>query len=131
MLALGLKVLPGLFAMWSRDIRASLHECRVSVSISIMIVSFGDKVTSDLFHGTPSRKVRKLPNQIHEVALYKLDVINAAQHLDDLKSPPGNRLERLKGDLKGFHSIRINNQWRIIFRWEANAAHDVQIVDYH
>ena len=96
-----------------------------------MIVSFADKATSDLFHGISSRKARKLPNQIHELALYKLDVINAAQNLDDLKSPPGNRLEPLRGDLKGFHSIRINNQWRIAFRWEANAAHDVQIVDYH
>lgn len=96
-----------------------------------MIVSFDDKATSDLFHGIASRKARKLPNQIHEIALYKLDVINAAQNLDDLKSPPGNRLEPLHGDLNGFYSIRINNQWRIIFRWKANAAHDVQIVDYH
>ena len=96
-----------------------------------MIVSFGDKATSDLFHGISSSKVRKLPNQIHEVALYKLDIINAAQNLDDLKSPPGNRLEPLKGNFKGFHSIRINNQWRIVFLWDANAAHDVQIMDYH
>lgn len=108
-----------------------MHGFRESVNIGIMIVSFGDKATSDLFHGISSSKVRKLPNQIHEVALYKLDIINAAQNLDDLKSPPGNRLEQLKGDLKGFHSIRINNQWRIVFRWEANSAHDVQIMDYH
>jgi len=97
----------------------------------MMIVSFGDKATSDLYHGISSSKARKLLNQVHEVALYKLDVLNAAQILEDLKSPPGNRLEPLKGDLKGFHSIRINNQWRIVFRWEANAAHDVQIMDYH
>lgn len=96
-----------------------------------MIISINDKATSDLFHGISSRHVRKLPNQIHEFALYKLDVLNAAQTLDDLRSPPGNRLEPLKGDLKGFHSIRINAQWRIVFRWEANAAHDVQIMDYH
>jgi len=96
-----------------------------------MIVSFGDKATSDLFHGISSSKVRKLPNQIHEIALYKLDIINAAQKLADLKSPPGNRLEPLKGDFKGYHSIRINNQWRIVFRWVANSAHDVQIMDYH
>tara|TARA_R110002072_G_scaffold146897_1_gene294053 strand:+ start:297 stop:587 length:291 start_codon:yes stop_codon:yes gene_type:complete len=96
-----------------------------------MIISFGDKATSDLFHGISSRWVRKLPNQIHETALHKLDVINAAQNIDDLKSPPGNRLELLKGDLNEFHSIRINSQWRIIFRWVSNAAHDVQIVDYH
>ena len=96
-----------------------------------MIISFGDKATSDLFHGISSRHVRKLPNQIHETALYKLDVLNAAQNLDDLRSPPGNRLEPLKGDFKGFHSIRTNSQWRIVFRWDVNAAHEVQIVDYH
>ena len=95
-----------------------------------MIVSFGDKATSDLFHGISSRKARKLPSQITELALYKLDVINAAKNLDDLKAPPGNRLEALKGNLRGFHSIRINSQWRIVFRWEANAAHDVRILDY-
>lgn len=96
-----------------------------------MIVSFGDKATSDLFHGVSSRHARKLPNQIHELALYKLDVLNAAQNLDDLRSPPGNRLEPLKGDFKGFHSIRINSQWRIVFRWGPNTVHDVQIMDYH
>lgn len=96
-----------------------------------MIVSFGDKVTSDLYHGTASSRVRKLPNQIHEPARYKLDVINAALNVNDLKSPPGNRLELLKGDFKGFYSIRINAQWRIVFRWASNAAHDVQIMDYH
>ncbi len=96
-----------------------------------MIISFGDKATSDLFHGISSSKVRKLPTQIQELALYKLDVINAAQKLDDLKSPPGNRLEPLKGGLKGFYSIRMNNQWRIIFRWRENVAQDVQIMDYH
>ena len=96
-----------------------------------MIVSFGGKATSDLFNGVSSRAVRSLPNQIHETALYKLDVLNAAQVLDDLRSPLGNRLERLRGDLKGFHSIRINNQWRIVFRWVENSAHDVQIMDYH
>lgn len=66
-----------------------------------------------------------------ESALYKLDVLNAAQSLHDLRSPPGNRLEALRGDLTGFHSIRINSQWRIIFKWEASEAHDVQIIDYH
>ncbi|WP_439101618.1 type II toxin-antitoxin system RelE/ParE family toxin [Congregibacter sp.] len=96
-----------------------------------MIVSFGDSGTSDLFNGISSRKARKLPTQIHTLALFKLDVINAAQNLDDLKSPPGNRLELLKGDLKGFYSIRINSQWRVVFRWKSSAAHDVQIVDYH
>ena len=96
-----------------------------------MITSFGDRAASDLFHGISSRYARKLPGQIHELALYKLDVLNAAQVLDDLRSPPGNRLEPLRGELKGFYSIRINSQWRIIFRWAENSATDVQIVDYH
>jgi proteic killer suppression protein len=96
-----------------------------------MITSFGEKGTSDLFHGISSRRVRKLTSHIHEIALYKLDVLNAAQVLDDLRSPPGNRLESLKGELKGFYSIRINSQWRIIFRWSEGSATDVQITDYH
>ena len=96
-----------------------------------MITSFGDKVTSDLFHGISSRRARKLPSQIHKLTLYKLDVLNAAQVLDDLRSPPGNRLELLKGELKSFYSIRINSQWRIIFRWAEGSATDVQIADYH
>jgi proteic killer suppression protein len=96
-----------------------------------MIASFGDKATSNLFHGIQSRHSRNLPHQIHELALYKLDLLNAAKALKDLLSPPGNRLEPLKGDLKGFHSIRVNSQWRIIFRWTEGGVHDVQIVDYH
>jgi len=96
-----------------------------------MIASFGDRATEELFHGIQSRYSRKLPNQIHEMALYKLDLLNATQVLEDLLTPPGNRLEPLRGDLKGFHSIRINAQWRIIFRWAGNSAHEVQIVDYH
>lgn len=96
-----------------------------------MINSFGDKGTSDLFHGKSSRLARKIPTQIHELALHKLDVLNAEQNLDDLRSPPGNRLEALKGDYKGLSSIRINSQWRIIFRWAEGSSTDVRIVDYH
>jgi toxin HigB-1 len=96
-----------------------------------MIVSFGNRATSDLFHGVSSSRARRIPNQIIEVALYKLDILNAAQSLNDLRSPPGNRLELLRRDFVGFHSIRINNQWRIVFRWQDSGAHDVQIVDYH
>ncbi len=103
-----------------------------------MIKSFGDKATSDLFHGislrgtdVSSSKARKLPTQILESATYKLDILNATTSLDDLRSPPGNRLEALRGDYKGFHSIRINAQWRIVFRWQVSSGHDVAIVDYH
>ena len=96
-----------------------------------MIVTFGDRATSDLYHGKSSSRVRRIPPQIIETALHKLDVLNAAQSLNDLRSPPGNRLEVLKGDFKEFHSIRINSQWRIIFRWRASNAYDVKIIDYH
>ncbi len=96
-----------------------------------MIASFGNRATADLFHGISSSPARHLPNQIKESALYKLDVLNAAQSLEDLKSPPGNRLETLKGNFAGFHSMRINNQWRIVFKWQASNAHDVQFTDYH
>jgi proteic killer suppression protein len=63
--------------------------------------------------------------------LNKLDMLNGARELKDLRSPPGNRLEALSGDLQGFFSIRVNNQWRIIFKWDANQAQDVRLVDYH
>ena len=96
-----------------------------------MIVSFGDRATEDLFHGIRSNRVRRFPSTIVEAALQKLDSLNAAHVLDDLRSPPGNRLEALRGDLRGFYSIRINNQWRIIFRWRPSQAYDVRIVDYH
>ena len=96
-----------------------------------MIASFADQATEDLYHGRKSRKVRRLPADILAVALRKLDMIDAAQVLQDLDSPPGNRLEALRGDLKGHHSIRINDQWRIVFRWETGMAHGVRIADYH
>jgi len=96
-----------------------------------VIGSFGDDATSDVFHGRRSRHVRKLPPDIARVAVRKLDLINAAQALLDLRSPPGNRLELLRGDWSGFHSIRVNDQWRIVFRWADGQAHDVQLVDYH
>ena len=74
---------------------------------------------------------RQLPRDLLKVAPRKLDMLNAAHTLSDLNSPPGNRLEALKGDLSGHHSIRINDQWRIIFQWTANGPSNVQIVDYH
>ncbi len=94
------------------------------------ILSFGDSATADLFHGTPTRKSRQLPPDIIKTALRKLDMLNAAQELTDLRVPPGNRLKPLEGNLKGFYSIRINDQWRIIFRWQSGAV-DVAIDDYH
>jgi toxin HigB-1 len=94
------------------------------------IRSFKDQATADLYHGRNASRVRRFPQSIISTALRKMDVLNAAHKLDDLRSPPGNRLEALKGDLAGYHSIRVNDQWRIIFRWN-NGAHDVSLVDYH
>lgn len=94
------------------------------------IHSFGDPATADLYHGRSTSRVRRFPQDMSAVALRKLDIINAAHRLDDLRSPPGNRLEALKGDLEGLHSIRVNKQWRIIFRWE-NGANEVFLTDYH
>lgn len=96
-----------------------------------MIVSFGDRATEDFFHGIRSSRVRRFPPNITKATLLKLDILNAAYSLDDLLIPPGNRLEALGGQLQGFYSIRINSQWRIIFRWQQQQAHEVRIVDYH
>lgn len=96
-----------------------------------MIVSFGDKATEDLFHDRRTKRIRSHPPEILRSAAQQLDVVNAARDLRDLRAPPGNRLERLKGDLKGFFSIRIKQRWRIIFRWDAADASEVRIVDYH
>ncbi len=96
-----------------------------------MIQSFKDKATADLFHGIQSSKVRSLPTHIIEKSLMKLDLLNAAVTLDDLRSPPGNRLEALVGQFQGWHSIRINLQWRLVFQWRDSHAYDVHILDYH
>ena len=96
-----------------------------------MIVSFGDPATADLYHGRQTSRVRRFPPDVVGVALRKLDVLNGARQLDDLRSPPGNRLEALKGDQTGFHSIRVNEQWRIVFRWSDGEARDVSLTDYH
>ena len=96
-----------------------------------MIVSFGDRATEDLYHGRATSRARRFPRDIVGPALVKLDMLNGAAAILDLKSPPGNRLEPLKGDLKGFHSIRVNDQWRIVFRWENSGAHDARLLDYH
>lgn len=96
-----------------------------------MILSIKDKTTQDVFDGTDSRYSRKLPVNLHDKAGRLLDMLNAASTLGDLQVFPGNKLEQLKGNLKNFHSIRINNQWRIIFIWHDTDAADMQITDYH
>lgn len=93
-----------------------------------MIRSFADRETERLFARQPGRR---LPRGLHRVMLRKLLLLDGAETLTDLQSPPGNRLEKLRGDRAGQHSIRINDQWRICFRWRDGDAHDVEIVDYH
>ena len=93
-----------------------------------MIRSFGSKETEGIWNGAV---VRKLPPSIQETARRKLRMINNSQDIADLRVPPANRLEKLAGKLKDFHSIRINDPWRLCFVWEADGAHRVEIVDYH
>ena len=93
-----------------------------------MIVSFRDTETAAIWEG---RRSRKLPTDIQSIALRKLRLVNNAKRLDDLRVPPGNRLEALRGERQGQHSIRINDQWRICFVWREGHAHQVEIVDYH
>lgn len=93
-----------------------------------MIRSFRSKETERVFNRTRSTK---LPGDIQQVALRKLRMLNRSRSLADLRVPPANRLERLKGDREGQFSIRINDQWRICFRWADGDAFDVEIVDYH
>ena len=96
-----------------------------------MIVSFKDRRTEDIFNGTNSRHTRNLDKSLLKVAVRRLDILNYAAELADLLMPPGNKLEPLKGKLKGFYSIRVNSQWRLIFRWEASGPAEVEFVDYH
>lgn len=92
-----------------------------------MIRSFGDKRTEALFHDGVVRELQAVARR----AKRKLEAVNAAGRLNDLMFPPANRLEKLKGDLKRFHSIRINDQWRVIFVWQDGDAYEVRVVDYH
>jgi proteic killer suppression protein len=93
-----------------------------------MIASFRDRETATIWEG---RRSRRLPADMQAVALRKLRLLNNAGRLEDLRVPPGNRLEALQGNRRGQHSIRINDQWRVCFIWRDGHAHQVEIVDYH
>ena len=93
-----------------------------------MLHSFADRDTERLFRREP---VRRFPAELQRLMLRKLGLVDAAEQLVDLRIPPGNRLEKLKGDRAGQHSIRVNDQWRVCFRWKDGNAFDVEIVDYH
>ncbi len=96
-----------------------------------MIVSFGDPATEAPFHGRLDAKSRRIPIDIRQTALRKLDMLNAVSELQDLRVPPGNRFEALHGDRRGFHSIRVNDQWRLVFRWTTVGPERVSLIDYH
>lgn len=93
-----------------------------------MIISFGSKDTEKIWNGI---RVAKLPMEIQTIGRRKLRMLNNSQNVSDLTIPPSNNLEKLKGNLKEFYSIRINNQWRIIFKWDNGNASEVEIIDYH
>ena len=93
-----------------------------------MIISFGNSNTEKVWNGI---QVKKLPIEIQNISRRKLRMINNSTDMTDLRVPPANRLEKLSGSLKNYYSIRINDQWRIVFNWENNNAHNVEIVDYH
>jgi toxin HigB-1 len=96
-----------------------------------MIASFGDAATEDVFHGANTKAARTIDRAIWPVVRRKLDLLNSAARLEDLRVPPGNRLEALRGDQKGRHSVRVNDQYRVTFRFEHATAHDVRCEDYH
>jgi len=93
-----------------------------------MIISFSSKETEKIWNG---ERVKNFPQEIQQIGRRKLRMLNNSQSIADLKIPPSNRLEKLSGNLKNFYSIRINDQWRIIFKWVSNHAEEVEIIDYH
>ncbi len=96
-----------------------------------MIESFGNHLAYDLYENNFTHRVKGFPQELVRVARRKLFYLHEAMTLQDLRIPPGNRLEILKGNLEGFYSLRINNKWRIVFRWTGQGAADVRILDYH
>ncbi len=96
-----------------------------------MIRSFGDALAEDLYFDRTTHRTRRFPPELRRAARRKLQYLNDAEDLRDLQTPPGNRLEALRGDWTGFHSVRINDQWRLVFQWKADGAESVRVVDYH
>ncbi len=96
-----------------------------------MIETFGNALAEDLFDDKRTKATRSFPLELRRAGRRKLLYLHDASALKDLRVPPGNRLERLKGRWKGFHSIRINDPWRVVFRWEGGNALNAQVIDYH
>ena len=96
-----------------------------------MILSFADKAMNDIFHGRDTKAARRIPRELWERIQVKLDSMNAATALLDLRSPPSNRLEALRGNFRGFYSIRVNDQYRLVFRFAGGSCSEVRCMDYH
>jgi proteic killer suppression protein len=96
-----------------------------------MMGSFRDSDIERFYYEGAGRRTKRIPPELHKVTRRKLDQIASAVVLRDLRAPPRNRLEALKGDRRGYHSMRLNDQWRLVFRWECDAAYDVELTDYH
>jgi toxin HigB-1 len=96
-----------------------------------MIVSFGDKTTEDIFHGRDTKAARKVAQALWARVQAKLDLLNASTTLEDLRAPPSNRPEKLRGDWAGFYSLRVNDQYRVVFRFVDGIVSDVRCTDYH
>jgi proteic killer suppression protein len=93
--------------------------------------TFADDATQDIWNGTNSKAARRIPRELWPIVRRKLDQIDAVTKLEDLKVPPGNRLHALSGDLRGLHAVRVNDQYRIVFRFEGGDVFDVRCTDYH
>jgi len=96
-----------------------------------MIRTFKSKIAQDIFDGISSPITRKIPIELHDKIRRLFDQINASTRIETLRKPPGNNLEKLKGNLKNYWSVRVNKQWRVIFKWENGEALNVDIIDYH
>lgn len=113
--------------------QVELPTCTYDVKSLLLsvILDCADQTTEDIYHGIDSKAARQIPQAIWKIAVRKLDMLNASSDLRDIRVPPANRLEALKGKWSGYHSIRINDQYRVIFKWVDGNAKDVQITDYH
>ena len=119
---------------WGSEFLGDLTDFFLYIDIGYilgMLRTITDKTTQDVYDGIISRYARKLPNDLHGKACRLLDQLNAAPSVEFLRVPPSNRLEKLKGDLAGYWSLRISDQWRIFFHWEGSDAFDAEIIDYH
>ena len=96
-----------------------------------MIRTFADAATEDIWHGANSKAARSIPRTLWPIVRRKLDQVDSVSKLEDLRIPPGNRLHELKGDLAGYYAIRVNDQYRVVFRFEGTDAFEVRCEDYH